>query len=1301
MIEALEMLKSIKTEPYPGLRPFQANESHLFFGRDEQVEKLLEKIQNSHFVAVVGPSGCGKSSLVKAGLIPDLKTGFLMDEGRKCRTIEMRPGDKPFDNLARALYKSFGETTPIGCIKAELKRGPKGLIESICSEVTPNKEVILLVVDQFEELFRFKQNNNMDEVIAFIALLIESANHSGELAIHIVITMRSDFLGECSLFPGLPEILNDNQFLTPRLTRERMKEAIEAPARVCGGMLDPYLVNTLLNDVGVDHDQLPLLQHALMRMWALAKESCGKKEPIVDIPIDKFKENQPRIILTMKHYAEIGKLQKALTQHANQAYDQLNEKQQRIAQVIFRRLSERNAEQKDVRRAATVQDIANVAEVDNSEVIAVADIFIDPAYNFLTASDEQLTAMSLLDISHESIIRQWDKMRDWIMKEFISAMRYKRLIADSYDHKAGSKQLLSGIALENALDWKSKNGINKQWALRYSDEAEFEQVMNYINESRNEEEDGIRKELKKKKTRKAWKYSTVTAFMVLVIAIALISFRSSLAIEEAKAVKLKAQSENLEKSIILERYYSKTKQDSLNNEVEKVRVDTERKKLAAMEEKNNELAKKERELVKLTTHLKERNQELIEKTNELIVKSITSTIWDLPFYSKLDAEDKALAIKELLPQYMKDSTDKQLALYNSDLQALAELRENFLYSHVPETYKKLQTIWTKHQTPLVNSLIVKTINENLIYKQRLSPSGSGFIDIPILAVSDDRNHFALGSDYYKYFGRYDDDSLLIDARFGNSLTSHIPAEDSTAHEHYLSSITYDNRKLITVEGNGNVVEFTPAGINYITRIPTYEHQLYKISPKGEYVITAPSLNKNDTFYSQASKDRMIRIWKIPSSKKEQNFLYDSIKSDQWGLKNILFSPQGDKAIFLYNNDEGKIYVRNIPEKDSLFETSRIEAANFSNDGEKLITISKTGTVKFTETNGTTNDFKEIQQLPGFDYLHDYTDVKLSGDQKKLIVKSNQQYLLYERSNGGNIFKQRKDGSELTYKEFPWNQEPDNIDFLNDNSIISVSKAGDIFLWKLYPKFETANEAFSAIKTAPYFSTALLPNDSSSLESWFAQANQNELDSIAGELLLSVRYKDNPDIYLQNLDLSKRIYRRLSEITEGETKKDYEEQVVSLNYELNEFDISLMKLNYDLAIKLVPRFKEIISIKEKRYPMESFEVKELSDDYWNLSWYQLFAEDFEGTIQSVKRGMNLHPDNDGMITNLALAYLLNNNYNEAEALYKKYKGKKYSNQERNFTTSFLQDLDDMILAGVIKPTDEKMNEQVKKIREILK
>src|SRR6187397_3222929 len=101
MVEKLSIADKIKTEPYPGLRSFQYNEAHLFFGRDEQVDKLLEKIQISHFVGVVGPSGCGKSSLVKAGLIPALKTGCIIDAGSKWLITEMRPGNRPFYNLSK------------------------------------------------------------------------------------------------------------------------------------------------------------------------------------------------------------------------------------------------------------------------------------------------------------------------------------------------------------------------------------------------------------------------------------------------------------------------------------------------------------------------------------------------------------------------------------------------------------------------------------------------------------------------------------------------------------------------------------------------------------------------------------------------------------------------------------------------------------------------------------------------------------------------------------------------------------------------------------------------------------------------------------------------------------------------------------------------------------------------------------------------------------------------------------------------------------------------------------------------
>ena len=112
-----------------------------------------------------------------------------------------------------------------------------------------------------------------EEADAFVALLL-AASQQREQPVYVVITMRSDFIGDCTRFAGLPEVVNEAQFLTPRMTREQSRQAIEGPAEVFGGVVEPALVNRLLNDMGTDPDQLPLMQHALMRMWTRASEAA-------------------------------------------------------------------------------------------------------------------------------------------------------------------------------------------------------------------------------------------------------------------------------------------------------------------------------------------------------------------------------------------------------------------------------------------------------------------------------------------------------------------------------------------------------------------------------------------------------------------------------------------------------------------------------------------------------------------------------------------------------------------------------------------------------------------------------------------------------------------------------------------------------------------------------------------------------------------------------------------------------------------------------------------------------------------
>jgi hypothetical protein len=331
------------TCPYPGLRPFGRDEAMVFFGRDQQVYELLRKLDRSRFLAVVGSSGCGKSSLVRAGLIPALESGLMSSAGARWSVATMRPGSQPLRNLAAALLADqvlgWGDSADDSALlQAALRRGPLGLVEALAGSLASGQGNLLLVVDQFEEIFRFRREGARDEANAFVALLLETARQK-EFPVHVVLTMRSDYLGDCDVFQGLPEALNDSQFLTPRLTRDQRQEAIVMPARVSEGEVEPNLAVRLLNDTSTTQDQLPLMQHVLMRLW---KRAGGLKSE---------DPNEGRgIILTLRDYLALGGLQGALGGHADDAHDRLDEENQRIAELLFRCLSERGPERRDTRR---------------------------------------------------------------------------------------------------------------------------------------------------------------------------------------------------------------------------------------------------------------------------------------------------------------------------------------------------------------------------------------------------------------------------------------------------------------------------------------------------------------------------------------------------------------------------------------------------------------------------------------------------------------------------------------------------------------------------------------------------------------------------------------------------------------------------------------------------------------------------------------------------------------------------------------------------------------------------------------
>ena len=473
---------SASINPFPGLRPFREDEEHLFFGRENQVDAMVDKLAEKRFLAVVGTSGSGKSSLVNCGLRPALRQGLMARAGTAWRMAQFRPGSDPIGAMARALaqdgvlFSSFATEglSLAAIIETTLRMSKLGLVD-ICEQAALGEGVnLLVVVDQFEELFRYRQLEAAgsrggysigEQAAAFVNLLLEVKDRA-TCQIFVVLTMRSDFLGDCTQFPGLAEAINAGQYLVPRMTRDERRAAIERPIKVGGAEIAPVLLTRLVNDVGDNPDQLSILQHALNRTWARWRSEGGKG------PLD------------LKHYEAIGTMAHALDQHAEKTYAELgNAGQQQICEKLFKALTDRATDPRGVRRPTTLGILCALTDAAAAEVAEVIDCFRKPSRSFLMPpAGDVLTEDSVIDISHESLMRVWERLEGWANEEAQSARIYCRLAEAAALHATGNASLWRDPELQLALDWRDRNQPTETWAARYH--AGFAAAMQFLTESR-------------------------------------------------------------------------------------------------------------------------------------------------------------------------------------------------------------------------------------------------------------------------------------------------------------------------------------------------------------------------------------------------------------------------------------------------------------------------------------------------------------------------------------------------------------------------------------------------------------------------------------------------------------------------------------------------------------------------------------------------------------------------------------------------------------------------------------------------
>jgi hypothetical protein len=463
--------------PFVGLRPFESEEDMLFFGRREQTIELLQYLHTSRFLAVVGSSGSGKSSLIRAGLIPKLKAGFLVDSRDQWRIAIMRPGESPLHNLAMAVQMARdpeASLTDIVRLATLIRTEGASAIINRLSPIFLQRDVnLLLLVDQFEEIFRFgafaateeqamgdeELVKKRDEASEFVMIMLELANHPS-LPVYVVMTMRSDFLGDCDAFYGLPEAMNRSQYLVPRLTRQQRQESIEKPILLFNQKIAPRLLDRVLNDMGEEADQLPIMQHALMRTWGRwKKKSSGE----VDLP----------------HYEAAGTIAQALSRDAEQALDETKEPE--LTKRVFQLLTTKDQHGRRVRRPAYLSEILDVTKAERDKVMAVIECFRRNSRSFLTLSEGQ-DGKVLVDISHESLIRQWKTLREWVDEEAESRAMYLRLAEAASRYKKRKEGLWGNPALGLALDWRAEKKPNHAWGQRYH--PEYEDAMSFLDQSR-------------------------------------------------------------------------------------------------------------------------------------------------------------------------------------------------------------------------------------------------------------------------------------------------------------------------------------------------------------------------------------------------------------------------------------------------------------------------------------------------------------------------------------------------------------------------------------------------------------------------------------------------------------------------------------------------------------------------------------------------------------------------------------------------------------------------------------------------
>jgi WD40 repeat protein/DNA-binding SARP family transcriptional activator len=417
--------------PYKGLARYEPEDAGFFFGRERLVAELVTHLVGAGLVGVVGPSGSGKSSLVRAGLLPALADGVLPGSDR-WRQVLVRPGDQPMDALGRAL----GAGGPVAAAMAAGDQGTatgddrgagdgpapgRGAANVVLEGSTPAQRRLLLVVDQFEEVFTACRDEA--ERAAFLTALVEAAQTTDGQVSVVVVVVRADYYGHCAADPRLAGLLAANHVLVGPMDPGELRRAIQLPARRAGLRLEPGLAEAMVGEVAEEPGGLPLLSCALLESW----------------------QHRRGHTLTLIAYEQAGGVRGAVARLAERAWLGLDPEQQAVARRVLLRLAGPGEGEAVVRRRVPLEEFTTTQD---QLVLRVLEALADQ--RLVTKTKDAV------EVAHEALLREWPRLRGWLEEDVQGRALQRHLIGAAREWDQSGRdpgELYRGARLTGALDW--------------------------------------------------------------------------------------------------------------------------------------------------------------------------------------------------------------------------------------------------------------------------------------------------------------------------------------------------------------------------------------------------------------------------------------------------------------------------------------------------------------------------------------------------------------------------------------------------------------------------------------------------------------------------------------------------------------------------------------------------------------------------------------------------------------------------------------------------------------------------------